>query len=106
MNSKITKLATAAVIIAAVVLTVSIFNKTIPTASAAQVLQEAIDAVSDLWSVHMKTRMRTLPADNFSLIGLNYDFVPIEMWKRTDENGLVWKNPGVFSLWTDRALPC
>lgn len=92
MNSKITKFATAAVITVAVVLTVSIFNKTIPAASAAQVLQEAIDAVSDLWSVHMNTRMRTLPADNFSLIGLNYDFVPIEMWKRTNNNGLVqWR---------------
>jgi len=92
MNSKITKYTAAAVIIIAAVLTVSIFNKTIPTASAAEVLQEAIEAVSDLWSVHMKTRMRTLPADNFSLIGLNYDFVPIEMWKRTSENGLVqWR---------------
>jgi len=92
MKSKITRYAAAAVIIIAVVLTVSIFHKSIPTASAAQVLQDAIDAVSDLWSVHMRTRMRTLPADNFSLIGLNYDFVPIEMWKRTSENGLVqWR---------------
>ena len=92
MKSKITKLATAAVIIIAVVLTVSIFNETMPKASAAQVIQDAIDAVSDLWSVHMKTRMRTLPRDNFSLIGLNYDFVPIEMWKYTDEDGMVqWR---------------
>jgi len=88
MKSKITKYATAAMIIIAVVLTISFWNKSIPTASAAQVLQDAIDAVSDVWSVHMKARMRTLPGDNFSLIGLNYDFVPIEMWKRTDENGL------------------
>jgi outer membrane lipoprotein-sorting protein len=92
MNSKITRYTAAAVIIIAVVLTVSIFNKTIPTASAAEVLQDAIDAVSDIWSVHMKTRMRTLPKENFSLIGLNYDFVPIEMWKRTDEQGLMqWR---------------
>jgi hypothetical protein len=92
MKMKITKFAAAAVIIIAAVLTVSIFHKTIPTASAAEVLQDAIDAVSDLWSVHMWTRMRTLPADNFSLIGLNFDFVPIEMWKRTDKNGLVqWR---------------
>jgi len=92
MNSKITKYTAAAVIIIAVVLTVSIFNKTIPTASAAEVLQDAIDAVSDIWSVHMKTRMRTLPNDNFSVIGLKFDFVDIEMWKRTDENGLMqWR---------------
>ena len=92
MNKPITKLATAAIIIIAVVFSITIFDKSVPAASAAQVLQEAIEAVSDLWSVHMKTRMRTLPADNFSLIGLNYDFVPIEMWKRTSENGLMkWR---------------
>jgi len=92
MHSKITKFATAAVVIIAVVLTVNIFHKTIPTASAAQVLQDAIDAVSDLWSVRMQARMRTLPSDNFSNIGLDYDFVEIEMFKHTDANGLVqWR---------------
>lgn len=88
MKSKITKLTAAAIIIMAVVLSVTLFDKTIPTASAADVLQDAIDAVSDIWSVHMKTRMRTLPNDNFSVIGLKFDFVDIEMWKRTDKNGL------------------
>ncbi len=92
MKSKITKFATAAVIIIAVCLTVNIFDKAIPTASAARVLQDAIDAVSDLWSVHMKAKMRTLPGDNFSNIGLNYDFVEIEMWKRTNSNSQVqWR---------------
>lgn len=92
MHSKITKFSTAAIIIFAAIISVSVFNRTIPVASANQVLQEAVDAVSDLWSVHMKTRMRTLPNDNFSLIGLEFDFVPIEMWKRTDGNELVqWR---------------
>ncbi|MGA2915395.1 MAG: hypothetical protein ABSE89_05155 [Sedimentisphaerales bacterium] len=93
MKSKITKFAAAAIIIIAAVLTINIFNKSVPTASAAtQVLQDAIEAVSGVWSVHMKAKMRTLPADNFSLIGLDYDFVPIEMWKRTDKNGQVqWR---------------
>jgi hypothetical protein len=86
MKNRITKFAAAAIIIVAVVLSVNIFNR-VPVASATQVLQDAINAVSDIWSVHMKARMRTLPADNFSLIGLEYDFVPIEMWKRTDKNG-------------------
>jgi len=105
MKSKITKLATAAVIIIAMVLTVNIFHKSIPSASAAQLLQDAVDAVSDVWSVHMKAQMRTLPGDNFSLIGLHYDFVPIEMWKRTDENGLVqWRieKPGRVLLMDSR----
>jgi len=92
MNSKITKLAAAAVIIIAVVLSITFLNKSIPTASAAQILQDAIDAVSDVWSVHMKAQMRTRPNENFSFIGLDCDFVPIEMWKYTDENGLVqWR---------------
>jgi len=92
MKSRIIKLAAAAVIIIAVLLSINIWDKTIPTASATVVLQNAINAVSDLWSVHMKARMRTRPSDNFSNIGLNYDFVDIEMWKVTNEDGLVqWR---------------
>lgn len=92
MKSRITKAAVAAVIIIAVLISVNIWDTTIPTASATVVLQNAIDAVSGLWSVHMKARMRTRPGDNFSNIGLDYDFVDIEMWKRTNENGLVqWR---------------
>jgi len=89
--NRFTKFAAAAVIIIAAVLFVSqgTFET---TASAAQVLQDAINAVSDVWSVHIKAQMRTIAHDNFSLIGLNYDFVPIEMWKHTDTNGLVqWR---------------
>ena len=101
MKSPITKLdaaAVIAVIIVAVVLSISVFNKSMPAVSAvsavsaAQVLQDATDAVSNVWSVHMKAQMRTLPGDNFSLIGLDYDFLPIEMWKQTDETGQVqWR---------------
>lgn len=92
MKSQITKLAAAAVIIIAILVSITLFNKSVPAASAAEVLQDAIDRISDLWSVHMKARMRTLPRDNFSLIGLDYDFVAIEMWKRTNDNGIVqWR---------------
>jgi len=92
MKSPIAKLAVAAVIAVAVVLSINVWDKSISTASATELLQGAIEAVSDVWSVHMKARMRTLPRDNFSLIGLDYDFVPLEMWKRTDANGQVqWR---------------
>jgi len=92
MKSKMTKLAAAAVIIIAVALSINFWDKSIPTASAAQVLQDAINAVSDVWSVHMKARMRTLPSDNFSNIGLKYDFVDIEMWKRTNtDSQMQWR---------------
>jgi outer membrane lipoprotein-sorting protein len=92
MKSKITKFAAAAIIVFATCLGITFLNKSTPVAYANQVLEGAIKAVSDLHSVHMKARMRTLEGDNFGMIGLNYDFVPIEMWKRTEPNGLVqWR---------------
>jgi outer membrane lipoprotein-sorting protein len=94
MNSRITKLAAAAVIIVSVVFFATILNKTVSTASAAavQMLTEASKAVEDVKSIHIKARMRTLPGDNFGLIGLDLDFVPIEMWKKVDDAGVLrWR---------------
>jgi hypothetical protein len=50
-------------------------------ATAAQVFAQAIEAAANLHSVYIKLNARTLPADNFELIGLDFDFVPHEMWK-------------------------
>jgi hypothetical protein len=95
MKSRIIKLSAAAAIIVAAVLTMNIFHKSIPvisTASAAQLLTEAAKAVEDVRSIHIKARMRTLPHDNLGMIGLEYDFIPIEMWKKVDDRGIVlWK---------------
>lgn len=44
-------------------------------------LAQSTEAVSKLKSVHLIGRMRTLPNDNFELIGVEYPFVPVEMWK-------------------------
>ena len=44
-------------------------------------LAQSVEAMPALQTVHITARMRTLPADNFEMIGLNYDFVPVEMWK-------------------------
>jgi len=82
-----TKLAAAAVIIIAVALSINVLDKSIPTASAAQILAEAVEAVTNLRSVYIKAQMRTIEHDNFALIGLDYDFVPIEMWKEFDGTG-------------------
>ncbi len=84
MKSRITKLATAAVIIAAVALSISLFNKSVPTASAVEVLSKAREAMGKLKSVYIKLQIRTLPRDNFELIGLDYDFVANEIWKEFD----------------------
>ena len=94
MNSRITKLAAAAVITIGVVVLATILTKTNPTASAAavQMLTEASKAVEDVKSIHIKAQMRTLPGDNFGNIGLDLDFVPIEMWKKIDDaNVLRWR---------------
>jgi len=52
------------------------------TASAAEVLQQGIQALANLQSVYIKVNMRTSPHDNFELILVVHDFVPIEMWKQ------------------------
>lgn len=92
MKSRITKLATAAAIIVIAALSITLLDKSIPTASASELLNQAIQAVTNIHSVHIQARMRTIPHDNFGLIGLNYDFVPMQMWKRLDDEGrLQWR---------------
>lgn len=84
MKSSITKLAAAAVIIIAIALATHFINKSMPIASAEEVLAQATKAVANLRSVYIKAQIRTIPHDNFELIGLDYDFVPNEMWKEFD----------------------
>ena len=51
-------------------------------AMAAEVMAKAASQASGLKSVHLKCRMRTLPKDNFSVVGPTYDFVEIDVWKQ------------------------
>ncbi len=51
-------------------------------ASAAEIMAQAIEAISHLQSVYMKVNIRTLPRDNFEYIGLDRDFVPHELWEQ------------------------
>jgi hypothetical protein len=100
MKSSIRKVAAAAVIIIALTLSLNLWKKSIPLA-AAQILANATEAVNNLQSIHINARMRTLPRDNFAYISLEHDFVPIEMWKRTDSSGLIqWRidKPGRLVL--------
>jgi hypothetical protein len=98
MKNPITKLAAAAAVIAAIVITATLWNgKTpnmIPTAyaSAVEVLTDAAKAVENVKSIHITAQMRTRPYDNMGMIGLQYDFVPIEMWKKINDTGVVlWR---------------
>jgi outer membrane lipoprotein-sorting protein len=46
------------------------------------VLAQSIEAMSDVQTIHMTGRMRTLPGDNFEMIGTDYGFVPLEIWRQ------------------------
>jgi hypothetical protein len=48
---------------------------------AVSLLAQSVEALGGMHSVHITARMRTVPGDNFELIGTQYDFVPLEMWK-------------------------
>ena len=82
MRSPITKLAAAAVVVVAIVLSVSFLVSSTPSASAVQIFYQAAQAMQELKSFHIRVEMRTPPGDNFANIGLNLKFVPIDFWKQ------------------------
>jgi len=92
MKSRTIRISAATAIVFAVIIGITVFNKYEPVATAQDVLTDALKVASGLNSIHMKAQMRTLPNDNFGLIGLEYDFVPIEMWKDTNQKGKIkWR---------------
>jgi outer membrane lipoprotein-sorting protein len=48
-------------------------------------LAQSVQAMSNLQSVHIKARMRTIPRDNFEYINAACDWVPLEIWKQFGE---------------------
>lgn len=50
-------------------------------AVAAQVLERAERAMAGVRAVYLKLAVRTLPRDNFEMIDLAHDLIPVEMWK-------------------------
>ncbi|MCU0914019.1 MAG: hypothetical protein MUC88_05590 [Planctomycetes bacterium] len=86
MKSPITRLAAAAVVVLALVLSVSLFVTSTPSASAAEVFYQAAQAMGRMTSFHIRVEMRTPPGDNFAHIGLDYDFVTIDFWKQFTED--------------------
>jgi len=92
MKSPITKLAAAAMVTLAVALPVSFLIRSTPTASAAQIFYQAVEAMNGLTSFHIQVRMRTPPGDNFNVIGLDRDFTTIDFWKQcTDDEWGKWR---------------
>ena len=92
MRSPFVKLAAAAGVILAVVLPATLLIQSTPAASAAVIFQQAAEAVGQLKSFHIQVEKRTLPHDNFALIVLDHDFVPIDFWKQfTDDPWGKWR---------------
>jgi len=85
MKKPITRLVTATVVIVALLIGLNILTDT--KATAAQIFAEAAEAVANLRSVYIQAQMRTIANDNFALMGLDYDFVPVEMWKEFNSVG-------------------
>ncbi len=44
-------------------------------------LAQSVQAMAQLRSLHITGQIRTLPGDNFELIGTDLQFLPIEMWR-------------------------
>jgi hypothetical protein len=73
MNNRITKLAAAAVIIVAVVVSITVFNKSVPTAFG---IEQVIDAYNNVRFLHVKQFKANQEE-------------PLEFWIRSDEQGRI-----------------
>jgi hypothetical protein len=73
-------------------------------ATAAEILERGAKAISGLANVHMRCRLRTLPDDNFGLIGPGYEFVDVEIWKEFGESPK-WRidKPGRLAIMDGRS---
>ncbi len=94
---------------AAVLIVAVVFRGELPftaAAMAAEVLEQGAKAIANLKSIHISARMRTLERDNFELIGLEYGFVDVELWKsfvgepkwRVEKSGRVAVMDGTGSM--------
>ncbi|MBI4910265.1 MAG: hypothetical protein HY820_42000 [Acidobacteria bacterium] len=75
----------AAIAAAALLLAIPFFTATRQPSPGASLLAQSASAFSKVQSVHIQGRIRTVPGDNFELIGAEYDFVPIELWRQYGE---------------------
>ncbi len=106
----------AAVVAVAVLLSVTGYA---PKATAAEVLQQAIEAASTVKTIHIKGRIREVPIVvdlskpdeslvskvDFEHVNIDADFVPLEIWKESG-NPSRWRlqTPNHFALWDGRRL--
>jgi hypothetical protein len=67
--------------VAAVLMLFAILGTPSAQLEAAEIMLRGARAAAGFLSVHLRGKLRTRPADNFSAIDPTLDFVPIELWK-------------------------
>ena len=86
MNRKFLKLSIAATILIVAILSLTVFNSTIPVASAAEIFYQAAQQLSpeNITSIRIKAQIRSEPSSDQSSIDLEHDFVPFVITKKID----------------------
>ncbi len=61
-----------------------VFGLTTPSAQAraAQIMAKGAQAIGKLRTIHFRAEVRSLPGDNFSLVGPEFNLVTVELWKQ------------------------
>ena len=67
---------------ATVVVLIALLSTPKIQAAAAEVMTRGAQAVAKLSSVHLRGKLRTLPADNFGYVSSDCEFQAIELWKQ------------------------
>lgn len=99
MKSRVLRISAATAIVFAAIIGITLFNKSEPIATAQDVLADAVKATAGLESIHMKGQIRTSPGSLAGNFDLNHDFVPVEAWKKTDqEDTTKWRLETTGSL--------
>lgn len=87
MKGRITRLSAATAMVVAIVIGITIFNQSELTATAQDVLSDAVKATAGIESIHIKGQIRTSPGSLVSNFDIDHDFVPVEVWKKIDQQG-------------------
>lgn len=83
MRRRIQKLvASAAAALLLVSLTWAVLHYAPAKVMADEVIARAAEAASNLKTIYLKCRVRTLPGDNFQLLDLNHPMVDVQLWKQ------------------------
>lgn len=71
-------------------------------ATAGEIISRGVEAATNLKSIYLKCRMRTLPSDNFENLAPNHELVDVELWKTFEP--LKWKvaKPGRVAVMDGR----